>query len=154
MSAVDQVTNQLSTYATNLNNQVHSAFARMTAQDYIRLIIIVGAYALLRPYLLKLGGKYQQQDHEREIDPEELACMKKNVIRDRRDGSLRERADVPEDTDSDSEEQRNTASADWGKKARRRQRRVIRTLLEQEEQRKREAEEQESDKEIEDLLVE
>ena len=155
MAAGNPVTEQLSTYASNLNHQVFSAFERMTIQDYIRLVIIVGAYALLRPYLLKLGGKYQQQDHEREIDPDEMARMKKNVVRDRRNGSLRERIDIPEDTDSDSDGGTGAAAAgmDWGKKARRRQRRVVRTLLEQEEQRKREAEERESDKEIEDLLV-
>ena len=154
MASLDDVVDQVSVYASNLNTQVHSAFSRMTAQDYLRLVIIVGAYALLRPYILKFVGARQQRGHEREIDPAEMQRMRKNVIRDQRDGSLRERVAIPEDTDSESGGGENKpASTEWGKKARRRQRRVVRTLLEQEERRKREAEENESDKDIEDLLI-
>ena len=160
MSALDRVTDQLALYAANLNTQARGTLERMTAQDWIRLVIIVGAYALLRPYLLKLGGRHQAADHERALDPAERNGLKRaagKVVRDPRDGTVRERLDVPEDTESEGEigEARRNGSGgmDWGKKARRRQRRVVRTLLEKEERRREAEAERESDKEIEDLLV-
>jgi len=147
MSALHVIAEKISTYASNFTYQLSSSFDRMTAKDYIRLIIIAGAYALARPYLLKIGGRFQAQDHEREIDPEEIAASAKMSA-----NSLRGKVHVPEDTDSESEDE-GRKGTDWGKKARRRQRRVIRNILDQEERMRKENEEADSDKEIEEYLV-
>lgn len=127
----------------------------MTIQDYLRLVIIVGGYALLRPYLIQLGGKFQAKDHERELSEHEtssMAAMSPN--------SLRGQVTVPEDTDDDEEENEDgehsgreqSRDADWGRRARRRQREMIRKMLEAEE-RARAEEGDDSDKEIEEFLV-
>jgi hypothetical protein len=147
MSAFDGLTESLSTYASNFVYQLGSTYNRMTAQHYIRLIIIVGAYALARPYLLKLGARFQARDHEREIDPDEIAASARLDA-----NSLRGKVRVPEDTDSDSEDER-CKGTDWGKRARRRQRKVIRSILEEEERMRKENEDADSDREIEGFLV-
>lgn len=144
---IDNITHQFITYASNLRSQVTSSYSRLSLQDYIRLIAIVGAYCLLRPYLLKFGAKFQAKDHERELDPDEMASAAAVSP-----NSLRGKVHVPEDTDSGSEEE-GRKGTDWGKKARRRQRRVLRGILEAEEKRRREEDEAESDKEIEEFLV-
>ncbi|KAA8895906.1 secretory pathway protein Pga2 [Sphaerosporella brunnea] len=73
----------------------------------LRTIIFVTAYLLLRPYLLKLGGKYQEMDHGREVgtdgNADSLAATGKV-------------APGGEDSDSDGEDD------GWGAKARRRAR--------------------------------
>ena len=153
---VDQLADQLSIYASNFKQQLHGAFDRMTPERYVQLFLIVCAYILFRPRLLKIVEWLQGRNLERELDPNEARGMQraaKNVVRDPRDGSLRERIDVPEDTDSDSGGEEKPVGTDWGKKARRRQRRVVRTLLEQEEQRKWDEQGADSDKEIEDRLI-
>jgi hypothetical protein len=113
-------------------------------QDYIRLVIIIGAYCLLRPYLLKLAGRFQAKDHEREIDANELssgAAMNPN--------SLRGQVMVPDDTDSEGE----ATGAEWGKRAKKRQRQLIRKILDADEKRKLEEQEAEDDKDIAEFLV-
>ena len=147
MSSTSTIKSYLTSYASNFSSNISNTFDRLTLQDYIRLIIVIGAYSLLRPYLIKLGARFQAKDHEREIDPDEIssvAAISPN--------SLRGKVHVPEDTDSESEEE-GRKKTDWGKKARRRQRKVIKQLLEEDEKRKREEEEAESDKEIEEFLV-
>lgn len=141
------ISHHFTTYAANIRSQVSYSYHRLGAQDYIRLIAIVGAYCLLRPYLLKLGARFQAKDHERELDPDEMASAEATSV-----NSLRGKVHVPEDTDSESDEE-GRKGTDWGKKARRRQRRVLRGILEAEEKRRREEEEAESDKEIEEFLV-
>lgn len=37
----------------------------------LRMVIFVGGYLLLRPYILKLQAKFQERDHARDIDPTE-----------------------------------------------------------------------------------
>lgn len=37
-------------------------------RQFFHTAIILFAYVLLRPYLLKLSGKFQARDHDREID--------------------------------------------------------------------------------------
>lgn len=37
----------------------------------LRMVIFVGAYLLLRPYILKLQAKFQERDHARDVDPTE-----------------------------------------------------------------------------------
>jgi len=141
------VADQFSEYSSSLRSQVNYTYHRLTVKDYIQLVIIVGAYGLLRPYLIKLGAKFQAKDHERELDPDEMSSAAATSI-----NSLRGKVHVPEDTDSESEAE-GKKETDWGKKARRRQRKMIREILEAEEKKLRELDENESDKDIEEFLV-
>lgn len=139
-------------WSTNFQHNVSASIDRLTIQDYLRLVIIIGGYALLRPYLLKLGGRFQAKDHERELDAEEVSSMAAVSP-----NSLRAQVAVPDDTDDDDDEEEQAGatgqSLDWGRAARRRQRRMLRQLLEAEERSKREQAEGDSDREIEEFLV-
>ncbi|KAI8625148.1 DUF1531-domain-containing protein [Xylariaceae sp. FL1651] len=125
-------------------NNVSTSFTQMTAQQWIRLIAIVGAYALLRPYVIKMGAKYQEKQFEKD-QKEDLAQISPNQLR----GEI----GIPEVSDDDDEEQGETTASDWGKKARRRQRTMIKNLLEAEEQRLQETFDELEDKDIEEYLV-
>ncbi|MCJ1241122.1 hypothetical protein MMC14_009126 [Varicellaria rhodocarpa] len=148
---IDKVTDRLLSYANDWQRNLSHTFSRLTLQQYLRLLIMVCAYMLLRPYLVKLGGKFQAKDHERELDPDEMrssAAISPN--------SLRGQVEVPEDSDSEGENEPRMGtgtSVSWGKKARKRQRYMIRKLVEAEEKRRAEEEEADSDQEIQEFLV-
>lgn len=139
----------LTTWKDNLVRNSTASFTQLKPKDIIRLVIIVGTYCLIRPYLLKLGARMQEKQHEREaaalnvtdaeIQPNELRTGKKIAI--------------PGVEDSDDEEETEVQPAQWGKTARVRQRKFIRSAMEKEEKKLQEDQEAESDKEIEDLLV-
>lgn len=138
----------LHSWVNNFNSNVQGSFSKLSLHDWIRLVTVVGAYCLLRPYLIKLGARFQAQDHERQIDDDETssgAAISPNT--------LRGQVQVPEDSDDDDEGVKGATGADWGKKARRRQRRVIRKILEAEEKLSAEQAEADSDKDIEEFLV-
>lgn len=100
---------------------------------------------LLRPYLIKLGGRSQMKVHEQEA-AEAVPALSPN--------DLRGQVTIPEDSsDSEDEATSSGAQADWGKKARRRQRHMIKRLLEVEEKRLEESKEEEEDKDIEEFLI-
>ncbi|KAI1415189.1 DUF1531-domain-containing protein [Hypoxylon sp. FL1857] len=128
-------------FSTNVSESVSS----MTPKQWIRLVVIVGGYALLRPYIIKLGAKHQEKQLEQQFQEEEerQAQISPN--------QLRGQVDIPED--SDEEEQAETTASDWGKKARKRQRNMIKKLLDAEEKRLQELQEDEEDKDIEQYLV-
>jgi len=144
------ITAILSEWGTNFTTNTAKSFATMTAKDWIRIVIIVGTYSLIRPYILKLGAKAQNRAHEKdaldtggaEVHPNELRSGKKFKI------------PGVADTDDEDEEEEGEKVADWGKKARVRQRKFIRGALEKEEKRLADELEAESDKEIEEFLVE
>ena len=148
---LDMVTDQLLSYANNWQRNLTQSFSRLTVQQYLRLLIMACAYMLLRPYLVKLGGKFQAKDHERELDVDEMrssAAISPN--------SLRGQVQLPEDSDSEEENEAGKGtgtSVSWGKKARKRQRHMIRKLIEAEEQRRAAEEEADSDEEIKEFLV-
>lgn len=118
----------------------------MTPKQWIRLVIIVGAYALLRPYIIKMGAKHQEKQLEKQFKEEEerQAQISPNQIR----GEI----GIPDESDDDDEQGETTAS-DWGKKARKRQRNVLKKMLDAEEKRLQELQEDEEDKDIEQYLV-
>ncbi|KAI1126046.1 DUF1531-domain-containing protein [Nemania abortiva] len=122
---------------------VSASFDSMTAQQWIRLVAIVGAYALLRPYVIKMGAKHQEKQFEK-AQQEDLSKISPNQLR----GEL----GIPEESDDDEEEGETTA-ADWGKKARKRQRNMIKQLLDAEEKRLQETIDEQEDKDIEEFLV-
>ncbi|KAK0652142.1 protein trafficking Pga2 [Cercophora newfieldiana] len=141
---MDDLINLASVVWNRFSTNLQATFDSTTPKKWIQLIIIAGAYMLLRPYIIKLGSKSQMKTHERESA--EAAAISPN--------ELRGRVQIPED--SDSEDDAPTAQAtgpDWGKKARRRQRDMIKKLLEAEERRLQETKEEEEDKDIEEYLV-
>ncbi|KAK3327629.1 protein trafficking Pga2 [Cercophora scortea] len=128
-----------------------STFANMTPEKWIRVVIIVGAYCLLRPYIIKLGGRAQMKSHEDEAAEAEAAHQAKISPNE-----LRGQIKLPEDSDDEDDEGAAAAVAsgpDWGKKARRRQRNMIKKLLDAEERRLQETLEEEEDKDIEEFLI-
>jgi hypothetical protein len=149
---VDHLIDRVSQLGDLLYNRtttnVAGTFKDMTPQQWIRLVIIVGAYCLLRPYVIKHSAKYQARKmEERNKKEAEEAEISPNDLR----GDGRQAQDSDDD-DNDSAAQ--TSAADWGKKARRRQRQMIKNLLDAEERRLQELQEDEEDKDIEEFLVE
>lgn len=148
MTSLTAFTDQVEIYTKNASDQLKTTYNRLTAPDAIRLIVIVGGYALLRPYLVRLGGRFQARDHERVLHPNEPSSMT-TTSPNLKKGKVR----TPEAPDSESEGG-GQKGADWGKKARRRQRQKIRGALEAEEKRRKEDEDVEGDKDIEEYLIE
>ena len=148
---MDRIASLVSHYASRAINNLSASLDRLTLHEGIRLVEIIGAYVILRQIWMKYGARRQARDHERELDPEELQRSDKASANSPRGESLNGKVHIPQDTDSESEGDGKTM--DWGKKARRRQRRVMRDLLEREEQR-RELDEHDSDREIQEYLVE
>ena len=143
-TASPDLTTLLSTWAGNFQRNTSSAFAELRPKDYIRLVVIIGGYCLLRPWLMKLGAKMQTKSHE--ADSADTGLMDPN--------QLRGKVEIPGvDEDSDEEEEGEGTAGNWGRNARVRQRKFIREALEREEQRLRDEAEAESDKEIEEFLI-
>lgn len=140
---------QVQTYFENFTRNLTGSFTRLKPEGWIRLVWIVGAYLLLRPYLMKLGARQQQKQHEAagaeneptgaEVHPNELRGGKKAKVT------------IP-GADSDDEETTEAKPGDWGKKARVKQRKFIREVMEKEEAKRLADEEQEDLKDIAHLL--
>ncbi|EOO01449.1 putative trafficking pga2 protein [Phaeoacremonium minimum UCRPA7] len=137
-----------STAGERFTRNLGNSFAEMSLQKWIRVVIIVGAYLLLRPYLIKLGAKQQMKAHEKEEEEsarETAAKISANELRG-------QKLAIPEDSESEGEAE--ATSADWGKKARRRQRDMIKKMIAVEEKRLQELQEDEEDKDIQEFLTE
>lgn len=156
---MDGITNLLYIAYERFTRNLRGSLEGMSPEKWIRIVIIVGTYMLLRPYLLKLGGKAQMNQHEKEAaeaeaEAEAKAKLSPNELRGHK-------IEIPEDSDdSDAEgeggEGKKTGSAsatDWGKKARRRQRTMVKKLLDAEEKRLQELQEDDEDKDIEEFLT-
>ncbi|KFX89335.1 hypothetical protein O988_08670 [Pseudogymnoascus sp. VKM F-3808] len=141
-------------------NLKHNAehYASMSLKEWIRIVTIVGAYLLLRPYLSLWAAKLQSAQHDKEIDADELATPATGPKAEISANSLRGQVQVPEDSDSDDDEPEavaETSSANWGKKARKRQRAMIKRIIEADEKLRAETEayDDEEDKDIEQYLT-
>lgn len=66
MDYVDQVFNGLNIAKDRLVTNSIASFEGMTAQRWVRIIAIVGAYMLIRPYLLSFAAKKQKAQFEKE----------------------------------------------------------------------------------------
>ncbi|KAH9901871.1 DUF1531-domain-containing protein [Xylariomycetidae sp. FL2044] len=136
-------------FATNFGQSLTS----MTPKQWLRLVIVVGAYLLLRPYLIKMGAKFQEKQFEKQA--EETDKNKADIS----PNQLRGQVDIPEDSDDDEEgagadgQAAQTTASDWGKKARKRQRNMIKKMLDVEEKRLQQLQEDEEDKDIERYLT-
>lgn len=147
---MDKVSLVLTTVADRTTTNLKTTMDNMTPEKWIRIIIIAGAYALLRPYIIKLGAKAQMRAHEAE-EADHAAEISPN--------QLRGQVEIPEDSDDEDavlkkdEKTAAVTATEWGKKARRRQRGVIKKLIDVEEERLRVLQEDEEDKDIEEFLV-
>lgn len=147
---LEQIVSTLSQWGANFVNQSNSAFARMTVKDWIRMVVVVGGYLLIRPYIMKLGAKMQEKTHAEESAQEVgSAELNGNDLR----GSRRKMPIPGVDSDSDEDEKGPAGAANWGRNARVRQRKFVRKQLEEHERRLKEEAEAESDKDIEEFLV-
>ena len=99
---------------------VEEHIIRLPRANSIRLLVIIGVYCLIRPYLLKWGGIKQKVEDEKALDEDEAedrsaANESQNV------------SNTPGETIKTSS---NDKGATWGEKARARQRRPIQELVE------------------------
>lgn len=156
MEAVNFVTSTLVQWYNNFFRNLYHMWDGMTLIKYIRMIAVVGAYLLLRPYLEKLGAKIQAKEHEKEIDAYDIATadgegkgkISPNMLR----GAGGKVVELPAE-DSESEEETTGADVKWGKKARKRQRATVKKLLEDQERLRMEEDGDEDDRDIMEHLV-
>ncbi|KFZ07549.1 hypothetical protein V501_06348 [Pseudogymnoascus sp. VKM F-4519 (FW-2642)] len=157
---IDTVLGYLSQGFENLKHNAEH-YASMSLKEWVRIVTIVGAYLLLRPYLSQWAAKLQSAEHDKEIDADELATPATGPKAAISANSLRGQVKVPEDSESDEdtgeavEATAQTTSANWGKKARKRQRAMIKRIIEADEKLRAETEayDDEEDKDIEQYLT-
>jgi hypothetical protein len=139
-----QVLDTIRYFALNFLHNIENAFD-MDLQTFIRLVVVVGAYLLIRPYLVKGGAKMQERQHDKVIaaDKKRQGLISPN--------SLRGQVEVPEETGS--EEEGEASGANWGGKARKKQRKVLKKILEADEKTSLGAEGDMDDKDIMEYLV-
>ncbi|KAL1894752.1 hypothetical protein Sste5346_005727 [Sporothrix stenoceras] len=150
-------------------NNLSGSFGSLNIHQWLRLVVIAGAYMLLRPYIIKLGGRIQMKQHEADekqslADAVAIANGEKPAMsaNDLRDGGAAKKSKVVEavlgsDAEDESDDEGAVPGAaasgtDWGKNARKRQRRMIRKLLEAHEQQLADAAGDEEDKDIAEFL--
>jgi hypothetical protein len=134
-------------YANNFQRNLIHGFDSLDLVSWIRLIAVLGAYILLRPYLEKAIIKKQTTEHEKELDPDEVAKISKAKISP---NNLRGLTEPEEDSD---DEKADVPEPNWGKKARKRQRQIERKIMEAEEKIRKEQDENDDVQDIRDLLV-
>jgi len=145
-----EAVNVVGDYAESVFTNVTSTLDGMDARNWIRLVIVIGAYFLVRPWVVKFGEYVQEKEHEKEIvTQEELEIMAGGKPR-LTPNDIRGPTALPEDSGSD--EEGAATGPDWGKKARRRQRHVLKRILEQEEELRREQQADDEDKDIQEFL--
>ena len=146
----------LASWAGNLQRNTADAFHKLNPTDYIRLITIICAYLLIRPYLMKIGAKIQQKEYDRKAGPVEMDGQGSKAVDSfsQQTKQLHNHRDSDSDSDNDSDGEREGEGVNWGQRARLRQRKIVRRALAEHERNLQEMQQTESDKEIEDLLIE
>ncbi|KIW06386.1 uncharacterized protein PV09_02839 [Verruconis gallopava] len=142
------VSSQLSIWKGNFLRNSSAAFDNMSPKQWIRLIIIVCTYLLIRPYLVKLGAKVQEKQMEKAAREMGITPGTKITANDLR--QAKSQIDIP-GVDSDSEDENDGKLSQWGRKQRIRQRKLVKRAMEIHEQNLA-AKGNESDKDIDDLL--
>ncbi|KAF4967174.1 hypothetical protein FSARC_5246 [Fusarium sarcochroum] len=138
LNSFGKFTAQFLQYGANASNNLSNAFESMDTKAWLRLVVIVGGYMLLRPIFMKIVTKGAVRKMEEEDEREKRkAQISPNELR----GLAEDEPDIDEEGDG--------TGADWGQKARVRQRTMLKDMLEAEERRR---EEEEDDKDIADLL--
>ncbi|KAH6987482.1 trafficking PGA2-domain-containing protein [Ilyonectria sp. MPI-CAGE-AT-0026] len=141
LNAIGKAAAQFLQLGANASNNLADGFNKMDTKSWIRLIVIVGGYMLLRPYVLKLAGKVAVKKMEDQEEKEKEAAKAKISANELR-------GEIVEDVEIDAAG--DGSGADWGQKARVRQRVMLKNMLEAEELRRQE---EEDDKDIEEFLV-
>ena len=135
-SAVENI----KTWLLEMQIYIEENIIRLPRKSSIRLLVIIGVYCLLRPFLLKWGGIKQTSDYDKALEKDEAE-----------DGSAanesQDASDVSTTTPGASS---NKGGTTWGEKARQRQGRPIRELVEGSEEPS--GADADSDKEIEEFL--
>ncbi|KAH6892092.1 trafficking PGA2-domain-containing protein [Thelonectria olida] len=142
LNALGKFVAQFLQYGANASNNLSSTFTSLDTKGWLRLIMIVGGYMLLRPYIMKLSTKVavkkmEEQDAKEKAEAEAKAQISPNELR----GIAEQEPELDPEGDG--------TGADWGQRARVRQRVMLKDMLEAEEQRRLD---EESDKELDDLL--
>ena len=145
-----EAVNFVGDYAENFYTNVTTTLDGMDSQKWIRLVAVIGAYFLIRPWIVKFGEYVQEKEHDKEIvtkeDLEIMAGGKAKLT----PNDIRGPTTLPDD--SGSEDEGDATGPSWGKKARRRQRHVLKRILEQEEALRREQQADDEDKDIQEFL--
>ena len=110
-------------YGGNASRNLQEAFTSMTMQHYLRLVVIIGGYILLRPQLLRFVGRGAQKQMEKRDAMEKAAAQAEISANQLRTG----KAVVDEDEDEYFEGQ--GTGADWGAKARTCQRLMLKKYV-------------------------
>lgn len=136
-----QVFDTVRYFALNFLHNIENVFD-MDLRTFIRLVVVVGAYLLIRPYLVKGGAYMQERQHDKVI----AADKKREKDARLSPNDLRGQASVPEDTDSEEEGQ--ASGPNWGGNARKKQKRELRKQLDADEKRRLDIEGEKDDKDI------
>ena len=126
-------------YGHNATNNISKTYDEMTLQSWIRLIVIIGGYMLMRPYFMKFAAQGALKKLEEE-DRKEQAKISPNELR-----GVQQQLEAQHEEDQLGE----CESADWGQKARVRQRVILKQMIDEEEQRRQD---EEDDKDIQEFL--
>jgi hypothetical protein len=153
MEVLQFIPMQLGQWYHNFTHNIVHMWDGMTAIKYIRMIAVVGAYILLRPYIAKFGERFQEKQHEKELDPYEMGEQKAKLSPNALRGVGGRAVELEESEEEEEEAEGTAADVKWGKKARKRQRMSIKKLLEQKERLLQEQQEDDDDKDIAKYLV-
>ncbi|POS83851.1 hypothetical protein EPUL_005328 [Erysiphe pulchra] len=130
----------------NLVRNVTGMWDGMRPRDYIRIIVIVGAYLLIRPYLLKFAAKIQAKEYvKRNSEKNKQFETVKISPNDLRDGGQTKA--------NEAESVGTTSGAGWGDNAKKRQKNSETKSLKQQEQQIPDVNNEKKDVNILDYLV-
>lgn len=140
-------------FGSRLANNTQESFASMTGQQWIRLMVIVCGYLLIRPYLLKAAEKHSIKQLEKQ-HKQDRAKISANEIR-----GVQEQLDALEEESAAEEVQIEEApavkpkskDAERGDMAKARQRLVMKKLLEAGERKR--GGDSSDDEDVSDLLT-
>lgn len=133
-------------YLKNFWRNATHMFDGMEWTRWLRLVAIIGAYVLIRPYLERYAAKYQEKQYakiDKDHDIKEAqarAAMSANELRG-----------GPRVVEVDEDEAAGTTGADWGKAAKKKQKQTKKVAAEKAKQ--EEDEDSWSDPDVSDLLT-
>ncbi|KAL8731169.1 MAG: hypothetical protein Q9166_003576 [cf. Caloplaca sp. 2 TL-2023] len=130
MSSFTTITSWFAKIPRNTTDSI----TRLTPYGWLRLVLIVTTYLLIRPYLMRLAERSQTAAHEKAVKE---SAMGPNVLRGHSKG-----------TEDIGGEDSKMSSCNWGPKARKRQKQSVDKVVEDEI---RKAEDEDEDKDVEFL---
>ncbi|KAL8949416.1 MAG: hypothetical protein Q9222_004468 [Ikaeria aurantiellina] len=103
----------------NIPRNTQESVQRLTLYGWLRLILVVAAYLLIRPYLMKLAERSQTAAHEKAARSN--SAVTPNMLRGH-----------SKDTDKEEQEEASASAWSWGPKARKRQKMAVAGMVESE----------------------